>query len=196
MKSAAITRCQVSSRDAIHRQESFHDSNVVDPEGLPVDEGVRGDVDRAVDIRETFLQTGIPGMFDVADVGGGVHPEGRRVSSNKVPPGQPDEYKIALRRLCAKMTDKKLKLRNSLFNKEMKHPDATVESAAKHNIAGDVPIEAQTGESGSGGCTLQNHQVSHRERANSKGKYHSRLVLGKIGVWFVLQESRNTVRTR
>jgi hypothetical protein len=56
------------------------------------------------------------------------------------------------------MTDKKLKLRDALFNKKVKHPDATIESAPKNNIAGNVTIEAQ---------------ISHLERANREGKDRS-----------------------
>jgi hypothetical protein len=135
MKAAAIARGQFGTRDAIQRREAFHDSNIVNPEGLPMDEGCRRDVDRAVDGREKLHQTGIPGMFNITDVGGRVYPERRRVSSNKVPPGQPDEDEIALRCLCPEMTNKKLKLRNALFNEKVKHPDTAVESASKHDIA-------------------------------------------------------------
>jgi hypothetical protein len=86
MKSAAVEGFEISTGDTVHCREQFHDSNVMDSQGVPVEKGGRRNVDGAADLREEVLQAGIPVMFDVADVDIGVHPEGDGITSNQVPP--------------------------------------------------------------------------------------------------------------
>jgi hypothetical protein len=68
MKSAAVEGFEIGTGDAIHCREQFHDSNVMDSQGVPVEKGGRRNVDGDIDVGEEVLQAGIPGMFDVADV--------------------------------------------------------------------------------------------------------------------------------
>jgi hypothetical protein len=89
--SAPVEGSKISAGGAGHCRDNFHDGDVMDGEGVPMNEGVQWNMEAAFDLGEKGLETSVPRPFDIRDFDLGVLPQGVGEAGGKMPPREADE---------------------------------------------------------------------------------------------------------